>query len=199
MDGWNFFIMQDDASRLAVFLISKPFTVESVRSLSAITGGGLHFSQSNSNGCFCFNLRIFIARPCYNSFCQRIYFSAQKLHHHLVCNGLKLIPKTQFSKERNKFSTRSSCFKTPVSCSLAQPETLKTVQNTIAKQLSIDASTVTPDTKFADLGADSLDTVEIMMALEEQFGVSVGEGGAENIATVQDAADLIEKVKATAA
>lgn len=37
--------------------------------------------------------------------------------------------------------------------------------------------------------------VEIMMALEEKFGVSIGEGGAENIATVQDAADLIEKVK----
>ncbi|TYI76716.1 hypothetical protein E1A91_D06G096000v1 [Gossypium mustelinum] len=117
----------------------------------------------------------------------------------VVCNELKLIPKIQFSKERNKFSTQSSCFKTSVSCSLAQPETLKTVQNTIAKQLSIDVSSVTPDTKFADLGADSLDTVEIMMALEEQFGVSVGEGGAENITTVQDAADLIEKVKAAAA
>jgi acyl carrier protein len=38
--------------------------------------------------------------------------------------------------------------------------------------------------------------VEIMMALEEQFGVSIGEDGAENITTVQDAADLIEKVKA---
>lgn len=41
----------------------------------------------------------------------------------------------------------------------AQPETLKTVQSTIAKQLSIDESTVAPNTKFADLGADSLDTV----------------------------------------
>lgn len=37
-----------------------------------------------------------------------------------------------------------------------------------------------------------------MMALEEKFGVSIGEEGAENIATVQDAADLIEKVKAAA-
>ncbi|KAE8665297.1 Acyl carrier protein 1 [Hibiscus syriacus] len=115
----------------------------------------------------------------------------------VICNRLKLIPKIQFSKT-NKLPTRSSCFKTPVSCSLADPETLKTVQTTIAKQLSIDVSSVTPETKFADLGADSLDTVEIMMALEEQFGVSVGEGGAENIATVQDAADLIEKVKAAA-
>lgn len=86
-----------------------------------------------------------------------------------------------------------------ISCSIAQPETLKVVQSTIAKQLSIEECTVTPQTKFADLGADSLDTVEIMMALEEKFGVSVGEGGAENIATVQDAADLIEKVKTAAA
>ena len=37
--------------------------------------------------------------------------------------------------------------------------------------------------------------VEIMMALEEKFDISIGEGGAENISTVQDAADLIEKVK----
>ncbi|KAI3786224.1 hypothetical protein L1987_45359 [Smallanthus sonchifolius] len=92
----------------------------------------------------------------------------------------------------------SHCFKTTISCSLAQPETLKIVQATIANQLSIDESTVAPATKFADLGADSLDTVEIMMALEEKFGVSIGESGAENISTVQDAADLIEKVKSEA-
>lgn len=41
----------------------------------------------------------------------------------------------------------------------AQPETLKIVQATIANQLSIDECTVAPETKFADLGADSLDTV----------------------------------------
>ncbi|KAG9443703.1 hypothetical protein H6P81_015043 [Aristolochia fimbriata] len=81
----------------------------------------------------------------------------------------------------------------------APPETLQAVQSTIAKQLSIDECTVTPQTKFADLGADSLDTVEIMMALEEKFGVSIGDGGAENVATVQDAADLIEKVKSQSA
>ncbi|XP_073308636.1 uncharacterized protein [Primulina huaijiensis] len=86
-----------------------------------------------------------------------------------------------------------------ISCTAAQPETLQIVQSTIAKQLQVEEGTVTPDTKFIDLGADSLDTVEIMMALEEQFCVSIGESGAENIATVQDAADLIEKVKAAAA
>lgn len=86
-----------------------------------------------------------------------------------------------------------------VCCAAAAAETLQVVQSTIAKQLSVEEGAVTPETKFADLGADSLDTVEIMMALEEKFGVSVGEGGAESIATVQDAADLIEKVKAAAA
>nr|XP_043616428.1 acyl carrier protein-like [Erigeron canadensis] len=101
-------------------------------------------------------------------------------------------------KARKRASPLSHCFKTTITCSVAQPETLKIVQATIASQLSIDESTVAPATKFADLGADSLDTVEIMMALEETFGVSIGESGAENIATVQDAADLIEKVKAEA-
>ncbi|GFZ08152.1 hypothetical protein Acr_19g0010890 [Actinidia rufa] len=82
---------------------------------------------------------------------------------------------------------------------IAQPETLQTVQSTIAKQLSTDETAVTPQTKFSDLGADSLDIVEIMMALEEKFEVSIGEEGAANISTVQDAADLIEKVKAATA
>lgn len=43
----------------------------------------------------------------------------------------------------------------------ALPETLEIVQSTIAKQLSIEESSVTPQTKFADLGADSLDTVRV--------------------------------------
>ncbi|KAI3466447.1 hypothetical protein Pfo_023110 [Paulownia fortunei] len=106
--------------------------------------------------------------------------------------GLNLVPKiSQISV------TKARSFKSArISCAVAQPETLQVVQSTIAKQLSIEEGSVTPQTKFIDLGADSLDTVEIMMALEEKFGVSIGEGGAENIATVQDAADLIEKVKA---
>ncbi|KAF3451987.1 hypothetical protein FNV43_RR08083 [Rhamnella rubrinervis] len=114
-------------------------------------------------------------------------------------SGLRLAPKIKITKSAERLSfPLPGCFKSTISCSIADPETLKTVQTTIAKQLSIDETTVTPSTKFADLGADSLDTVEIMMALEEKFGVSIGEEGAENIATVQDAADLIEKVKAAA-
>lgn len=46
-------------------------------------------------------------------------------------------------------------------CMQALPETLEIVQSTIAKQLSIEESSVTPQTKFADLGADSLDTVRV--------------------------------------
>ncbi|KAK1362734.1 Acyl carrier protein [Heracleum sosnowskyi] len=115
--------------------------------------------------------------------------------------GLRIEPKIQISYTAAKRSLPiSHSFRTTtISCSAAKPETLQIVQNTIAKQLSIDETAVAPGIKFADLGADSLDTVEIMMALEEKFGVSIGEGGAENIATVQDAADLIEKVKAASA
>lgn len=47
----------------------------------------------------------------------------------------------------------------------ADPETLKTVQTTIANQLSIDETTVTSSTKFADLGADSLDTVGFLSTI----------------------------------
>ncbi|XP_047957679.1 acyl carrier protein-like [Salvia hispanica] len=94
--------------------------------------------------------------------------------------------------------SRTHVTKWRVLSAAAQPDTLQVVQSTIAKQLSVEECTVTPQTKFADLGADSLDTVEIMMTLEEKFGVSVGESGAESIATVQDAADLIEKVKSAA-
>lgn len=50
---------------------------------------------------------------------------------------------------------------------------------------------VAPEAKFVDLGADSLDTVEIMMALEEKFDIQLDEEGAEKISTVQEAADLI--------
>lgn len=110
------------------------------------------------------------------------------------------LPRSSSGTRAVSFATKARSYRSPkISCSAAQPETLQVVQCTIAKQLSIDEATVMPQTKFADLGADSLDTVEIMMALEEKFEVSIGEGGAENIATVQDAADLIEKVKAAAA
>jgi len=55
------------------------------------------------------------------------------------------------------------------------------------------AAALTPESKFTDLGADSLDTVEIVMALEE-FKITVEEDNAQNITTIQDAAELIDKL-----
>ena len=62
----------------------------------------------------------------------------------------------------------------------------------ISEQLGTDLDAVAADA-FVDLGADSLDTVEIMMALEEQFEITLDEEGAEKIATVQEAADMIQE------
>ncbi|KAJ0539244.1 putative Acyl carrier protein (ACP) [Helianthus annuus] len=77
----------------------------------------------------------------------------------------------------------------------ATPETVNKVCNIVRKQLAVPEDTaVTGESKFATLGADSLDTVEIVMGLEEEFGISVEEESAQSIATVQDAADLIEKL-----
>ncbi|XP_022964291.1 uncharacterized protein LOC111464348 isoform X2 [Cucurbita moschata] len=111
----------------------------------------------------------------------------------------RVFPSIRRAKAARGLYQLPTYFKSNISCSLAQPETMQVVQEIIAKQLSLEQSPVIPQTKFSELGADSLDTVEIMMALEEKFGVSIGEGGAEGISTVQDAADLIEKVKTSSA
>ena len=63
----------------------------------------------------------------------------------------------------------------------------------VAEHLGIDVSNVTPEASFIDdLGADSLDTVELMMAFEEGFDVPIAEAGAEKISTVKDATDYSE-------
>ena len=68
------------------------------------------------------------------------------------------------------------------------------VQAIICEQLDVDAADVVPEASFADdLGADSLDLVELIMAMEEQFDVSIPDEDAEKISTVQDAIDYIKK------
>ena len=68
------------------------------------------------------------------------------------------------------------------------------VKEIIVEQLGVNADQVTPDAKFIeDLGADSLDTVELVMALEEAFDVEIPDEDAEKIRTVQDAIDYIDK------
>ena len=67
------------------------------------------------------------------------------------------------------------------------------VKKIIVDQLGVDEAEVTPEAKFIDdLGADSLDTVELVMALEEEFGVEIPDEDAEKIATVQNAIDYIK-------
>jgi len=67
------------------------------------------------------------------------------------------------------------------------------VKEIIAKQLGVDQSEVTPDASFVeDLGADSLDTVELVMAFEEAFNIEIPDEDAEKIAKVKDAVDYIK-------
>ncbi len=66
------------------------------------------------------------------------------------------------------------------------------VRDIIVDQLGVDEKQVTADAAFIeDLGADSLDTVELVMALEEEFDVEISDEDAEKIAKVQDAIDYI--------
>jgi acyl carrier protein len=68
------------------------------------------------------------------------------------------------------------------------------VKSIIVEQLGVDADEVAPDASFVeDLGADSLDQVELIMAFEEEFGVEISDDEAEKIRKVKDAVDFIEK------
>ena len=66
------------------------------------------------------------------------------------------------------------------------------VKEIVMDHLGIDESKVLPESKFIDdLGADSLDTVELVMAFEEQFGIEIPDDAAETILTIQNAIDFI--------
>ena len=70
------------------------------------------------------------------------------------------------------------------------------VKQIVVDHLGIDDSKVTPESKFIDdLGADSLDTVELVMAFEEKFGIEIPDDAAETIQTVQNAIDYIQNKK----
>ena len=70
------------------------------------------------------------------------------------------------------------------------------VKKIVVDHLGIDEAKVTPESKFIDdLGADSLDTVELVMAFEEKFGIEIPDDAAETIQTVQNAIDFIQSNK----
>ena len=70
------------------------------------------------------------------------------------------------------------------------------VKQIVIEHLGIEESKVTPEAKFIDdLGADSLDTVELVMAFEEKFNIEIPDDAAETILTVKDAIDFIQNKK----
>lgn len=73
-------------------------------------------------------------------------------------------------------------------------EIFSKVKDMVAKQLSIDVKEITPEASFLDdLGADSLDTVELIMSFEEEFDIEIPDDEAENIRKVKDVLSFIEK------
>ena len=78
--------------------------------------------------------------------------------------------------------------------------TFEKVKKIIVEQLEADESAVKPEATFAeDLGADSLDIVELVMALEEEFDIEIPDDAAEKISTVQLAVDYINEKISTPA
>lgn len=70
------------------------------------------------------------------------------------------------------------------------------ISKMLAEQLSIDPAKITPEAEIIkDLGADSLDVVELMMTLEDEYGITLPEAEVEGIKTVQDVVDMMAKLE----
>lgn len=80
---------------------------------------------------------------------------------------------------------------------MSSPEIQSKVIDIVVEQLEVDKDKVTPTASFTDdLDADSLDVVELVLALEEEFGIDMPDEETEKIKTVQDVISFIEKAKA---
>jgi acyl carrier protein len=73
---------------------------------------------------------------------------------------------------------------------------LERVKKVVSEQLSVEGADVRPESSFQDdLGADSLDLVELIMAMEEEFDIKIDDETAQKIKTVQNAVDLIKSLQ----
>ena len=78
-------------------------------------------------------------------------------------------------------------------------DTYEGVKNIIVELLGVEPDAVTPDSRFReDLGADSLDLVELIMAVEDEFGGTISDEDAQSITTVRAAVEYVEQRKAAA-
>lgn len=83
---------------------------------------------------------------------------------------------------------------------MSQDDILSQVTKIVVEQLEVEESEVTAESNFVnDLGADSLDTVELVMALEEEFEIEIPDEAAEGITTVQEAVNYIKEKTASVA
>ena len=72
----------------------------------------------------------------------------------------------------------------------------ETVRDTLAEQIEIDPSEITMDTNLIDdIGADSLDVVELIMSLEDNYGIRISDDDAANLVTVRKIVDYIERMQ----
>ncbi|BAY09545.1 acyl carrier protein [Calothrix sp. NIES-2098] len=83
---------------------------------------------------------------------------------------------------------------------MSQAEIFERVKKVVAEQLGVEADTIRPQSTFIDdLGADSLDIVELVMAFEEEFDIEIPDEAAEKILSVQEAVDYINSKAAASA
>lgn len=100
---------------------------------------------------------------------------------------------SSFGRKNVSFSLQPRSIRLKISCA-AQPLTIfERVRKVVSDQLNVDVASVTASSTFAgDLAADSLDTVELIMALEEEFDIEITDETAQKITTVQGVVDFIE-------
>lgn len=107
-------------------------------------------------------------------------------------NGEKALPLN--GETVRGFTSESDNQPKPKPTAMSEKTIEEKVRDIIVEQLSVNPEQVTPNASFIeDLGADSLDTVELVMAFEEEFGVEVPDEDAEKLHTVQQVIDYIKE------